>query len=62
MLLDVVVFGDGGESKVGALRCVWATRRASSLEVLVAHRALVGMWDIGFLHPCKECERTFKEQ
>ena len=55
MLLDVVVFGDGGESKVGALRCVWATRRASSPEVLMAHRALVGkvgMWDIGFLHPC----------
>ena len=54
MLLDVVVFGDGGESKVGVLSCVWATRRASSPEVLVAHRALVGnvgMWDIGFLHP-----------
>ena len=60
MLLDVVVFGDGGESKVGALRCVWATRRASSPEVLVAHRALVGkvgMWDIGFLHPCFTIEQ-----
>ena len=54
MLLDVVVFGDGGESKVGVLSCVWATRRASSPEFLVAHIALVGkvgMWDIGFLHP-----------
>ena len=55
MLLDVVVFGDGGENRVGVLSCVWATRRASSPEVLVAHIALVGnvgMWDIGFLHPC----------
>ena len=54
VLLDVVVFGDGGESKVGVLSCVWATRRATSPEFLVAHIALVGkvgMWDIGFLHP-----------
>ena len=55
MLLDVVVFDDGGESKVGVLSCVWATKRAPSSEVLVAPIALVGnlgMWEIGFLHPC----------
>ena len=55
MLLDVVVFGDGGNSKERVLSCVWATRRATSPKVLVAHIALVGntgMWDIGFLHPC----------
>ena len=54
VLLDVVVFGDGGESKVGVLSCVWATKRATSPEVLVAHIALVGnvgMWDIGFYTP-----------
>ena len=54
MLLDIIVFADAGESKVGVLSCVWATRRATSPEVLVAHIALVGnvgMWDIGFLHP-----------
>ena len=55
MLLDVVVFDDGGESKVGVLSCVWATKRAPSSEILVAPIALVGnlgMWEIGFLHPC----------
>ena len=55
MLLDVAVFDDGGESKVGVLSCVWATKRAPSSEVLVAPIALVGnlgMWEIGFLHPC----------
>ena len=55
MLLDVVVFDDGGESKVGVLSCVWATKRAPSSEVLVAPIALVGnlgMWEIGFLNPC----------
>ena len=54
MLLDVVVFDDGGESKVGVLSCVWATKRAPSSEVLVAPIALVGnlgMWEIGFLQP-----------
>ena len=55
LLLDVVVFDDGGESKVGVLSCVWATKRAPSSEVLVAPIALVGnlgMWEIGFLNPC----------
>ena len=54
MLLDVAVFDDGGESKVGVLSCVWATKRAPSSEILVAPIALVGnlgMWEIGFLHP-----------
>ena len=48
------MFDDGGESKVGVLSCVWATKRAPSSEVLVAPIALVGnlgMWEIGFLHP-----------
>ena len=47
MLLDVVVFDDGGDSKVGVLSCVWATKRATSPKVLVAHIALVGNLGIG---------------